>query len=158
MASLEKPGRIYASMAVTIRPATHHDRHAIVRMGVEFHKGSPYKGHFLLSPQQCLTTVDWLLAHGAVFVAERDEELVGMIGVAVTPHLMSGELTCGEVFWWVDPKARGGVGLRLLRQAQTWGQEQGATVMTMVAPDPRVEKLYERLKFRRIESAWAKEL
>ncbi len=122
-------------------------------MGREFHRISPYHLHFAYRDEPVRATVEWVINHGVVFIAEDEQVLLGMIGAAVTPHLMSGELTCGEVFWWVDPKARG-IGLRLLRLAEAWGRSQGASLMTLVAPDADAEKLYERMKFQRVESAW----
>jgi GNAT superfamily N-acetyltransferase len=130
-----------------------------VAMGKDFHAQSPYANHFVLDPAQCQRTVEWLMVHGAVFVADDEvkKKLTGMIGVAITPHLMSGEWVCGEVFWWVDPSARG-TGLKLLRHAEQWGVDHGATVMSLVAPDARAEKLYSRLGFEEVESSWQRRL
>lgn len=141
--------------AVIVRRATEADLEAIVRMGVAFHANSPYADLFVLDRDRCTLTVDWLLAHGAIFMAEKDGTPVGMFGIAVSPHLMAAELFATEIFWWVEPGARG-LGLKLLRDAEAWAKEQGATVLQLIAPSERVGRLYERLGFRLIERAYSR--
>jgi hypothetical protein len=80
-----------------------------------------------------------------------------MLGLAITPHLTAHESVASEMCWWVDPTARGtigltvGIGLRLLRAAENWAKQHGATVLEVGAfsgADKQGE-LYERLWFRR---------
>lgn len=146
-----------AEVTAEIRRATFEDIDAIVAMGKRFHENSPYADHFALDPDRCVLTVEWLLKNGAIFVAERDGELVAMLGVTVMPHLMSGVYTATEVFWWVDLQARG-LGLKLLRTAERWAKANGAEAFTLIAPDERAERLYERLRYQKVETAYTRRL
>jgi hypothetical protein len=136
---------------VTIRHATERDTEALVALGATFLATSPYRVHLPPNPDQWRRTVAWLIAHGAVFVAERNGGIDGMLGAALAPHPMSGELFGSELFWWVRPEARGTTGLKLLRAAEAWTRAQGGAFLQLAAPDARAERLYERLGYARIE-------
>lgn len=127
-------------------------------MGREFVETSPYGQHYRLNQDQSRRTLGWIITNGVVLVAEGTSGLIGMLGAAVTPHLVTGELCGSEFFWWVRPDARGTVGVRLLRAAEAWAKTAGATSMLMVAPDERVERLYERLGYSRLEVAYQRRL
>jgi hypothetical protein len=49
--------------------------------------------------------------------------------------------------WWVEPEARGVIGIKLLRTAEKWASDSGATQMQMAAPDPGVGDLYIRMGY-----------
>ena len=140
-----------------VRRATADDLLDLLTLGESFHAGSPYRDLFAWNGAQIERMVGWLLEHGAIFVAEKDGASVGMLGVAVAPHLMSGDLMASEVFWWVEPRARG-LGLKLLRAAERWARAEGATVLQLVAPDAAARTLYERLGFVQIETAYQRTL
>jgi GNAT superfamily N-acetyltransferase len=90
----------------------------------------------------------------AVFVAEQYGTVVGMIGVVSFAHHLSGAAMVGEVAWWVDPEARGS-GLALLRRAEQWARERGATAMQVAAPGGSdVGRLYERRGYRLVETTY----
>jgi len=90
-----------------------------------------------------------------VFVAEKNDAVVGMIGVLAYVHPMSGELCAGELFWWLDPEQRGAGGF-LLRRAEKWARSVGAVSLQMIAPadKPRVAAMYERLGYEHVESMY----
>lgn len=143
-------------MAV-VRTATRADSEAIVRMGQAFHASSPYRQHFTLDPNRCAMTVEWVLAHGAIFIAERNGQPIGMLGLVVTPHLMADIHTASEVFWWVMPEARG-YGLQLLRHGERWAKSRGATSLQVIAPTDDIERLYQRLGFQKVEAMYTRPL
>jgi hypothetical protein len=148
---------------VTIRPADELDMDQLVAMSQKFHESTTYKDAFLFNEEHVRKTLGWIFVNGLVFVAQQNGPtsvpgaLVGMIGVVIVPHLVSGLPTASEVFWWVEPDARG-VGLRLLRAAEGWAKENGAMVMQLVAPSSRAEQLYTRLDYRRLESLFQRRL
>jgi hypothetical protein len=55
--------------------------------------------------------------------------------------------------WWVEPAARG-CGLALLKRAERWALETGATAIQMSAPEARVGRLYERRGYRLVEMTY----
>jgi GNAT superfamily N-acetyltransferase len=142
-----------------IREATTADVPRLVAMGTRFLSETVYRGRMTVTPVQMADTVHMLLASpaGTVFVAERDGNLVGMIGLLFYTQTISGEATVAELFWWVEPEHRGN-GVRLLKRAEKWAVERGATAMHMVAPTPDVGALYTALGYELIESTYQRTL
>jgi len=143
-----------------IRPATYTDIPQIVDMGVQFLRTTEYRGRIAENPQQMAHVASFLMQgpDRALFVAERAGRLVGMIGLVLFPQPLSGDLTAGEWFWFVDPSARGRTGLRLLERAEQWARDAGAIVIQMIAPNAEVERLYERRGYDRIEVSYQRRL
>lgn len=143
-----------------IRRAEVADVDAIVEMGQAFLNGTPYKNYLANDPTQMRAVVDMLMGavDGLVLVAEQGGRLCGMIGMLIFPHFLSGERVAGELFWWVAPDARGSLGIRLLRQAEAWAQSKAVAHVQMIAPDPRVGLIYERLGYHQIETAYFRRL
>ena len=142
--------------ALTIRTATVDDVPRLVALGCD-QIAAVYDGVVLENPAQLAATATQLVTGpaGAVFVAERDGALVGMIGLVRYVHHLSGVVTAGEVMWWMDPAARGG-GVALLTRAERWAAETGARQLQMIAPaaNARVGRLYERRGYRAVETSY----
>jgi GNAT superfamily N-acetyltransferase len=82
--------------------------------------------------------------------------MVGMIGVHIFNHPMSGEKIGCEAFWWVEPEARGG-GLGLLKRGEAWLKAMGAKRIQMIAPNERVARLYRRRGYSKTEEHYQKD-
>lgn len=139
------------------RAATLADVPGLVAMGAEFLRTTGYAT--LIAP-----TVERLHALAAqlvqgpdatMIVVERDGVLIGMIGLVLTTHHLSGERMAGEVVWWVDPAHRGH-GRGLLRAAETWALAQGACAIHMTAPNEEVAAIYTALDYHAIETTFEK--
>jgi GNAT superfamily N-acetyltransferase len=128
-------------------------------MGQQFAQTEMYRDVLHENPEQMAVVATNLIEHesATVLVLERAGVLVGMIGIVCTPHFLSGEMYAGEVFWWVTPGHRGD-GVRLLRAAESWAIECGATRLQMIAPTERVGRFYDRMGFTRIETGYQKAL
>lgn len=143
---------------MTIRPAIRADVPRLVAMA-RAQLAATYGDAVADNPGQLEATVTLLVTTpaGAVFVADLDGAVVGMIGLVIAPHHCSGLLTAGEVMWWLDPAARGG-GRALLARAERWAAEAGARVIQMTAPagdqGDRVGRLYTRRGYRAIETSY----
>lgn len=139
---------------MTIREATAADVPACVAMGLRFAETvGDYRRLLPVNADALLQLGYWLLDHGTVLVAERDDAPVGMLGLSVQPHPMTGQLVGMEVFWWVNEDARGR-GIRLLHAGEQWAQDRGAVAMQMIAPDVRISALLERLRYEKLETAF----
>lgn len=138
-----------------IREAGPADLPALVAMGLRFLAESSYGLHYAANPEQMDALARQLIAGpGSVIgVSELDGTITGMLGLIVWPHFISGQRFAGEVFWWVDPSHRGH-GLRLLKWAETWAQQQGAESIQMIAPDDRLGALYTRLGYVPVERTY----
>jgi GNAT superfamily N-acetyltransferase len=149
---------------MVIRHATPNDLPDIVKMGVQFWNESIY--HDALGPatKEGLADVAQLLMSGndrALFVADEDGDLIGMIGMAIYPHPVQRGRIASEVTWWVDPDSRGTAGVRLLRHAEEWAREQpDVQVLQVGAPDGEddLESLVMAKGYQRLESSFSKRL
>ena len=147
---------------MTLRSATSADKADLVRMGLQFIAESGYRG--LLTPNvECQErVVDVLLEQGGCWVVEgSDGAVVGMLGIALTPLPVSGELTGVEMFWWLDPQWRGGTtAVRLLELGETWAFANGAVWLQMIQPigNDRLAEFYRRRGFLALETTWQKRL
>jgi len=87
-----------------------------------------------------------------------------MLGFVTYPVFVNmSTLTSQELFWWVDESARGsGVGLKILKKAESIAREQGAKAFMMLSIDSldgdRVGNMYERMGYKLKEKAYMRVL
>lgn len=142
-----------------IRTALPEDLPRLVEMGTRFVAETPYRDLVRVNPQRLVDTIVNVMSSedGTVFVSGSDATVTGMIALVIYEHPYSGERTASELAWWVEPESRGD-GVRLLRAAEEWGRERGATRMQMIAPNERVGGLYSRLGYAPIETTYQRSL
>lgn len=158
------PVRALAPAAfIRVRRATSEDLPALVRMAVRFVTESSYRGFLMPNVGQLQALSQFVLDHGAGFVAQVDggDDVVGMLGMSLVPHVMSGELVACEAAWWVEPEFRGGsAAVRLLSAAERWARESGAVWAEMIAPagNDRLCAFYRRRGYLEVETVFRKKL
>jgi GNAT superfamily N-acetyltransferase len=140
-----------------IRPATKADIPRMVEMGEHFRKESSYNDYLAKNPEKMATLAQTLIDADGVLLAERDGNVVGMIGYILHDHFISGEKFAGEVFWWVEPQYRG-EGIKLMREAEKRARLAGAKHMQMIAPNEKVALVYERLDYEFVEATYQRSL
>jgi len=140
-----------------IRLGREADIPRIVEMGLRFHRESSYRKHIAENPEQMKKLACNVVAEGICLLIEERGDVCGMICIVLFPHFISGELTAGEVAWWVDPEHRGS-GIKLVREAEKRAKEAGAKRLQMIAPTAQVGAVYERLDYEFVESAYEKTL
>lgn len=142
-----------------IRAATEADTPRLVEMALRFIMETPYRV-FPTTPAALSWIVRVVLEHGAAFVAEDDGHLVGMIGVVVTPHPLTGERFCDEVVWWVEPEHRSlRTGPALLHRIESWAVTNDVHLIRMIAPNRSgVGDFYERCGYVPVETSYIKRL
>lgn len=150
-----------ASAMMRFRQASTDDVPSLVVMLRQFVTSTKYRKFVGESAEALRTFLLSLLANpdAAIFVAHRDEKVMGMIGVLGYVHPMSGEKCAGELFWWLNPEDRGAGGW-LLRRAEKWAMGYGATNIQMIAPsdNPKVAEMYARLGYEAVETAFHRRL
>lgn len=142
-----------------IREATIDDVPRLVEMGGRFVGSSNYCGRLANNPRAQCDMMLRLIGHcdGKVFVSEKDGSVTGMVGVAAFMHPWSGEWMAEEVFWWVEPEARG-PGIKLLKRAEQWANDKSCVRMRSSAPNGRVARAYRALGYTKIEEAYLKDI
>src|SRR5262245_5586450 len=98
------PEQEQPALVTVVRNATFDDIPAIVELGRSFIAGSQYR--FLIAPDSkaMSATVTALVDQHVVFVLEVENgPIVGILGLALYPHAVTGQICAVEVFWWVEP-------------------------------------------------------
>ena len=144
----------------TFRDATLADLPRLCELFERFRVSSPYAQYGPPNPAVSTALLERLIAadDGVILVTEHDGVVMGLIGLLVSPHPMSGERVATELLWWLEPEHRG-AGAWLLRRAERWAQAQHAVRMLVVSPQsPDVDCLYQTLGYAPMETAWHKSL
>ena len=136
-----------------IRDAKLEDIPRMVEMGQHFRKGTSYDKYLRDNPERMGELGRQLIEKNSLLVAEREGNVIGMLGYIVYDHFISGDRIAGEVFWWVEPEYRGD-GPRLLREMKLRAKQAGAKFYQMIAPTAKVGKFYERLGCSYVEETW----
>ena len=142
-----------------IRSAIETDVPRIVDMGLTFMR-LYYAGKLTENREQLEATVRGLLTNerARILVSENGHGVDGMISFVVSPHPFSGEVSALELVWWVEPEARGTIGLKLLREAAQVASQMGATKIVMISPTAAVDQLYKRLGYEEVEKVFQRRL
>lgn len=155
----EEPPAVQQSAVriLRVRRGRVEDLPALVGMAIRFIAETQYRAVIVPNVERLAVLTGYLLEHGAVFVAQADgpNDLVGMLGVSLLPHVMSGELVATEAAWWVNPERRGGMtAVRMLAAAERWAREAGAVWMQMIAPrgEERLREFYRRRGYLELET------
>lgn len=115
-------------------PAVAEDIPAMTQMGARFFDTSGLDKWFAYNPNSFAKTLVMLLENpqAVVFYAEH-----GMAAAMAYPCWFNRKhLTAQELFWWVEPEARGGsLGEELRQGLEDWAREKGCLTMEMGALD-----------------------
>lgn len=143
-----------------IREATPADVPRVVEMGRRFLAEGPYRDKIADNPEVCAKLAAQLVQNpqAKILVAEEGEQLIGILVFILFPHYFSGEMTAGELVWWVEPRARGRTGVKLLTAAEGMARDLGAKRMQMVAPTLEVGRLYKRRGYEEVETTYQRSL
>lgn len=147
---------------VTIRLADKDDVPVLVAMGRRFLASSAYASAVLPTDDEVEDSLLSLVAHGVVFVADKDGVPVGMLAGAMSRIWFCPRPVAAELAWWVDEEYRGGTaGIRLVQQFQDWARLEGAKFVVMsdqVGGDPHVGPMLLRMGFADVERSWMQEV
>ena len=154
-------------MSVTIRAATADDVPIIVDMALHFQDTTAYAHHLRATPSMMVRVVEQILTRedAGLWLADNGGDVCGMLAAALYVQPFSGESIGAEIVWWMNPDARGGrTAIRLLREAERWAKDRGATTFQMMAPVGKtgtileLGRLYEALHYEPIETHYQRRL
>lgn len=152
---------VVAANEVQIRQATVNDVERLVPIGQAFFAEFALPGRF--NPTHFCQMWERVFTSGlaVVVIAERDDEVVGAIGVLLYPDLNTGDLWAQETFWYVaQEQRRSRVGIELFIAMECLVRERGAVGMRMIhltTSDARLQKWYAKRGYRPLEVCYIKE-
>ena len=144
-----------------IRRAEMSDLDAIVAMGERFYRGTSYARWASFCPESARLLGEMLIEEGVVLLADGPVRPVGMVGLAVVPFMFNrSSLAAHEVFWWVEPEARGGLAAwRLLKAVEPACAEMGCSAiqMNLLGDSPEIaSSMYLRAGYLHTETSFTK--
>lgn len=148
-----------------IRDARHEDIPAIVAMGARFFAEAEWSDVTEWDDDSVSVTLANLIEGegGILLVAEKDGRLVGMTGGLVHPAYFNiHHLTGQELFWWVAPEWRKGIGAEMFHRLEHEAKMRGAQSWSMIALDrvrPKaMDRVYKVSGYRCSEHSYIKRL
>lgn len=149
-----------------VREAAFEDIPAYTAMACEFADFSPMAS---IAPPDAAGFAEFMLRNMgqpsiAMWLAEGEDGIAGISAGLIYPVYFSPQtLVAQELWWWVDPMARGSAAGRMLRERiEQWGAENGAKAVIMLALENEqtstLGRLYRRAGFRPLERSFIKEL
>lgn len=148
-----------------IRQAGLGDFDSVLPLAERFFEASQYGSIMQFDPESFRRTFEHLLAgDGVCLLAEHGGRLVGMAGALAYPFYFNAAHKTGqELFWWVEPAARGStVGARLFKGLESWARSVGCKTFSMICLDSlkpaKVAAMYIRSGYRASEHTFIKEL
>ncbi len=146
-----------------IRKATLADVPVIVAMSARFYPTTHYAEWCEMDEASVAGLATGLIENDVFYVAERDGELVGMIGLMIAPFLFNQNRKFAvEIVWWVAPDARGSrIASQLLAVVEQPCRDAGADRIQMVhMPNspPQAAALYRHAGYAESEISFTKDL
>jgi GNAT superfamily N-acetyltransferase len=143
-----------------IREAQKDDIPRVIDMGRDFLLSGPYATQLEDCPGAAAETAYKTLQNNnaKILLAEYEGKIIGVFAFIIFPHYFSGELTAGELIWYVEPGFRGQASMELLWAAEKMASDLGAKRMQLTAPTERVGELYRRLKYVQVEVSYQAKL
>jgi ribosomal protein S18 acetylase RimI-like enzyme len=140
-----------------IRLGTKDDIPELARLGRLFFNESGYAVIADYDEQSVRDSLTAFMDAGiCVLVVAEEDEIIGMTGAVISPLYLNRSVQMAqELFWWVHPDHRGGVGKDLLNMLEAELEKRGAAANVMIAlqkVNPELTgKLYERRGYQLIE-------
>lgn len=130
-----------------IRPATQDDSAAIMAMGEAFHTESGWVEQFPFDRESFAHTVVRLGLAGLFVVAEKGGAVVGMAALDIGPAVTNYNVRFArEVFFYVQPAHRKGIGRELFNALKSIAQSNGVSFFDAVAEEgkraPALARIY----------------
>jgi len=145
-----------------IRLATIQDREKIIEMLEHYREASPLDIHQTSNDSSARKLLNLLFEKnlGLVFLAEKKEQVVGMLIAIKNINIWDQERHClNELAYWVEPEYRGTtIGYRLLKAYQKAGdymisrQEISYYTVTKMSTSPDLK--YGKMGFTKLEETW----
>lgn len=151
--------------SVEVREAVGEDAPIIAEIGERFHGEAGWGDICSYSLEDCEKAIRHLISSddGICIVAVKDGRIVGIAGGLAHPLYFNHAHKSGqELFWWVQPEHRHGIGRQLLDAMEEAAKAKGCSSWAMIALDkvnPELTgRIYQRRGYRASEHSWIKRL
>lgn len=146
-----------------IRPAIPNDIFRLLEMGAAFFVEAGWNKHADFDKESFAYTCGYLMESGVLLVAEKDEDCVGMASAGLAPAYWNrGVLTAQELFWYVEPGHRKGLGGKLMSALEEAVRNLGVRLFSMSAEEglraDALDQLYRRRGYFPTERLFWKQL
>jgi GNAT superfamily N-acetyltransferase len=145
-----------------IRVAGVPDVDAIVAMAGPFLNYSHFTEYTEIERDDIVFGICNLIDNGIIFVAEKEDEIVGCIcGMITNLWFARNTKVAAELGWWVNEEHRGSTAsMRLLQAFENWAKEQGVKAITMsdlvIDGQTPTGQIYKKLGYELVERAHVK--
>lgn len=152
--------------SVQIRTATATDAPELVEMGRDFFDESPLAKLTEFDEATFQLTIINLLTQstgGVVLVIDTGESLVGMAACVFYPLYFNMSAICSqEIFWFVKPEWRNGLGTALLDELERESARNGANIFMTASlsgnKDRALDRVYRRRGYTPSENSYIRKL
>ena len=150
---------------IVIRNADEADVPVIALLGERFYHEAEWHDVAEWDAESITLTLHHMVSSddGIVLVMEREGVIIGMAGGLVHPlYFNHAHRTGQELFWWISPDERSGVGGILLEALEQAARDRGAQSWAMISLDKvrpeAVGAMYRRRGYRASEHSFIKRL
>ena len=144
-----------------IRTATEDDVFDILILAKEFSREAPKSHKWNKDKTEQFLLSSFLNPNMEIFVIDVGGEIEGALIGMLSELYMSHTVQATELAWFVSKDYRGKIAsLRLIKHFEKWSKENGANQIGMgdIEGISSLEKLYNKLGYKRAESVYLKEL
>ena len=115
-----------------------------------------------LNESHFVTNLQRQIQSGSSFILASGFPIMGTIAGIVHEDMSTKELSCMEIFWYVDKNERGTRGLRLLQAWEEEAKRRGAKKLLMAHlaahKMEKFEKMYEHRGYKLLEQIYMKQV
>lgn len=117
-----------------IRNAIPGDEIKIAELGRDFFKEAGWTDITKWNHEKAQSSLAKMIENEncVLLVAEEQNEIIGMAGAFVQEIWFSDENLGQELFWYIKPESRGGIGSELLKKLEENLKEKGADIIAMI--------------------------
>lgn len=146
----------------SIRTAIHSDAEKIAELGKVFFKEAGWEDVTEWDHETAVSSLVKMIGHEScfIYVAEEHGDIVGMIGAIASQIWFSKDTLATELFWYVKPDCRGGIGGKLLDALEAGLRLRGVAAESMTTVDKlkSLETYLKRRGFRPSEHSFIRRL
>lgn len=155
------PSNLQDNRVYNIRVATEEDIDTIMAMGEKFYNTTEIAGQIPFDEDSGAVQVFTMLECGFILLAEKGEEVVGMLGMILQDFPFNRAYkVCTEQMFWIEEEHRGTLlASTLMKHAEAIAVYENVSTIVMAALETSpesIEKFYSHMGYRRSDRTFIK--